>query len=103
MLVLSNATDSTIRTVHRKYYNICVSIMEVHSILFYFAILDAYHRLCYNEPDWGFAKFVALRNLISRQPGERRATIESEQVDVSAFVRVVRDPTGSLWLEPEAV
>ena len=58
---------------------------------------DAHHRFVNEECDWGFTRFADLRKLHTPQEGQSRATIEGDEVDVTAFVRVLKDPTGVLW------
>jgi ubiquitin carboxyl-terminal hydrolase 7 len=42
---------------------------------------------------------VDLRKLYTpdAQAGKTRATIENDEVEITAFVRVLKDPTGVLW------
>jgi ubiquitin carboxyl-terminal hydrolase 7 len=51
------------------------------------------------ECDWGFTRFVDLRKLYSPDPasGKHKATIDNDEVEITAFVRVLKDPTGVLW------
>jgi ubiquitin carboxyl-terminal hydrolase 7 len=60
---------------------------------------DAHHRFVAEECDWGFTRFVDLRKLYTpdAQAGKTRATIENDEVEITAFVRVLKDPTGVLW------
>lgn len=58
---------------------------------------DAHHRFVAEECDWGFTRFADLRKLSQPQEGQPCATIEDDEVDVTAFVRVLKDPTGVLW------
>lgn len=59
----------------------------------------AHHRFVAEECDWGFTRFVDLRKLYTPDTanGKQRATIENDEVEVTAFVRVLKDPTGVLW------
>ncbi|KAK4688080.1 ubiquitin carboxyl-terminal hydrolase 7, partial [Tremellales sp. Uapishka_1] len=59
----------------------------------------AHHRFVAEECDWGFTRFVDLRKLHTPdlQNGKTRPTIENDEVEVTAFVRVLKDPTGVLW------
>ena len=40
-----------------------------------------------------------MRKLYSPDPanGKHKATIENDEVEITAFVRVLKDPTGVLW------
>lgn len=60
---------------------------------------DAHHRFVAEECDWGFTRFVDLRKLYTPDPanGKNRPTIENDEVEITAFVRVLKDPTGVLW------
>lgn len=60
---------------------------------------DAHHRFVAEECDWGFTRFVDLRKLYNPDPqaGKARPTIENDEVEITAFVRVLKDPTGVLW------
>ncbi|WVO13321.1 hypothetical protein L204_100935 [Cryptococcus depauperatus] len=59
----------------------------------------AHHRFVAEECDWGFTRFVDLRKLYTADPanGKNRPTIENDEVEITAFVRVLKDPTGVLW------
>ncbi|ORX33688.1 hypothetical protein BD324DRAFT_666297 [Kockovaella imperatae] len=75
-LAISNPTDPTIQTSSH-----------------------AHHRFVAEECDWGFTRFVDLRKLYSVDAanGKSRPTIENDEVEITAFVRVLKDPTGVLW------
>ncbi|KAF9649103.1 hypothetical protein BDM02DRAFT_3167185 [Thelephora ganbajun] len=73
-LVISNPQDPTIYTVNH-----------------------ANHRFTAEEPDWGFIRFIDLRRLFQPQPGRNRPTIERDSAIISAYVRVLEDPTGVMW------
>lgn len=57
----------------------------------------ANHRFYVEEADWGFTRFYDIKKLF--QPTEKRSRplIENDQTVISAFVRVLKDPTGVLW------
>lgn len=59
---------------------------------------SAKHRFQADEGDWGFTRFIELRKLFS-QPftPEGRHLLEDNSATLTAFVRVVKDPTGVLW------
>ncbi|KAL7419595.1 ubiquitin-specific protease ubp15 [Cryptotrichosporon argae] len=59
----------------------------------------AHHRFVAEECDWGFTRFADLRKLYNADPatGRNRPTIENDEVEITAFVRVLKDPTGVLW------
>jgi len=59
----------------------------------------AHHRFVAEECDWGFTRFVDLRKLYTPDTanGKMKATIENDEVEITAFVRVLKDPTGVLW------
>ncbi|PYH96113.1 ubiquitin C-terminal hydrolase [Aspergillus ellipticus CBS 707.79] len=58
----------------------------------------ATHRFNSDEGDWGFTRFCELRRLFS-MPWEGRGVplVQNEEAIVTAYVRVVKDPTGVLW------
>lgn len=47
--------------------------------------------------DWGFTRFNELRKLTTPGSGQARPIIDGDQARISAFVRVLKDPTGVLW------
>ncbi|KAK2746921.1 hypothetical protein FQN55_005407 [Onygenales sp. PD_40] len=57
---------------------------------------DANHRFYDEEADWGFTKFRELRKLLG-QLGDTPSLLGNEEVNVTAYVRVIKDPTGVLW------
>ncbi|KAL1410390.1 ubiquitin-specific protease ubp15 [Vanrija albida] len=59
----------------------------------------AHHRFVAEECDWGFTRFADLRKLHTADAanGKTRPTIENDEVEITAFVRVLKDPTGVLW------
>lgn len=57
----------------------------------------AHHRFQPDESDWGFTKFYDLRKLFSKHANSQSALIENNKVCITAFVRIVKDPTGVLW------
>ncbi|KAL3445864.1 hypothetical protein BJX65DRAFT_280503 [Aspergillus insuetus] len=58
----------------------------------------ATHRFTADEGDWGFTRFCELRRLFS-MPWEDRGVplVQNDEAKVTAYVRVVKDPTGVLW------
>lgn len=58
----------------------------------------ATHRYNAEEGDWGFTRFYELRKLFNTQWEGRGATlVQNDEANVTAYVRVVKDPTGVLW------
>lgn len=75
MLVLWNPKDPTIYTTH-----------------------TAHHRFTADEGDWGFTRFAELRKLFSNSWEDRgRPMVEDNAANVTAYIRVLKDPTGVLW------
>ncbi|KAF2703011.1 cysteine proteinase [Pleomassaria siparia CBS 279.74] len=75
MLVLWNPQDPTMHIVH-----------------------SATHRFTAAEGDWGFTRFAELRRLFAPSWEDRgRPMVEDNMVKVTAYVRVLKDPTGVLW------
>lgn len=58
---------------------------------------EAHHRFTMEEMDWGFTRFNELRKLTSIEQGRTRPIIDGQTARISAFVRVLKDPTGVLW------
>ncbi|RCH90033.1 hypothetical protein CU098_004566 [Rhizopus stolonifer] len=55
----------------------------------YFFSNHAHHRFCGEEVDWGFTRYYPLKSLNS--------LLENNQINVSIFLRIVKDETGVLW------
>lgn len=60
-------------------------------------LAEAHHRFTNEEQDWGFTRFVELRKLFSVSEGRTKPIIENDETVITAFVRVLKDPTGVLW------
>ncbi|GAA5845854.1 hypothetical protein JCM11251_002927 [Rhodosporidiobolus azoricus] len=58
---------------------------------------QAHHRFTNEEQDWGFTRFVELRKLFSVSEGRTKPIIENDETVITAYVRVLKDPTGVLW------
>ncbi|CAD6985631.1 unnamed protein product [Tilletia controversa] len=58
---------------------------------------QAHHRFTAEEMDWGFTRFNELRKLRMPADGRPRPVIEDDSARISAYVRVLKDPTGVLW------
>ena len=75
MLILWNPNDPTIHISH-----------------------TATHRFTADEGDWGFTRFAELRRIFAPHFDERsRPMVEDNCARLTAFVRVIKDPTGVLW------
>jgi ubiquitin carboxyl-terminal hydrolase 7 len=75
MLVLWNPNDPTMYITH-----------------------SATHRFTAEEGDWGFTRFAELRRLFSGSYDDRgRPMVQGNAANVTAYVRVLKDPTGVLW------
>ncbi|XHF99212.1 hypothetical protein AWENTII_002719 [Aspergillus wentii] len=58
----------------------------------------ATHRFNADEGDWGFTRFCELRRLFSMSWEDRGSPlVQNEEAKITAYVRVVKDPTGVLW------
>lgn len=57
----------------------------------------AHHRFEAEESDWGFSQFYELRNLYNKSPTSDHAMIENNKVNISIYVKIVKDVTGVLW------
>lgn len=61
-------------------------------------IVAANHRFNAEESDWGFTRFSELRKMFAAQwDGAGRPMVEHDAVNVTAYVRIYKDPTGVLW------
>lgn len=97
-LVLSNVNDPSIYISHGAYTQ--TGSRDYFFFFFFFAdrIVVATHRFNADEGDWGFTRFCELRRLFS-VPWEGRGVplVQNEEAKITAYVRVVKDPTGVLW------
>jgi ubiquitin carboxyl-terminal hydrolase 7 len=59
--------------------------------------LEAHHRFTAEEGDWGFTRFIELRELFLTNDKRPRPLIENDCSRVTAYVRIIKDPTGVLW------
>ncbi|KAI9369494.1 hypothetical protein BJX61DRAFT_545515 [Aspergillus egyptiacus] len=58
----------------------------------------ATHRFNADEGDWGFTRFCELRRLFNMPwEGHEVPLVQNDEANVTAYVRVVKDPTGVLW------
>ncbi|KAF3138571.1 hypothetical protein TWF703_004619 [Orbilia oligospora] len=57
----------------------------------------AHHRFHIDEADWGFTRFYELRKLRAKETDKDRPMIEDDKANITAYVRIVKDPTGVLW------
>ncbi|PGH35753.1 ubiquitin carboxyl-terminal hydrolase 7 [[Emmonsia] crescens] len=58
----------------------------------------AHHRFNAEEADWGFTRFCELRKLFQQSFNDKGTPlVENEAANLTAYVRVVKDPTGVLW------
>ncbi|KAF2455518.1 hypothetical protein BDY21DRAFT_386885 [Lineolata rhizophorae] len=58
----------------------------------------ANHRFTADESDWGFTRFAELRKIFAAQFDERGIPmVENDCANITAYVRVIKDPTGVLW------
>ncbi|KAF2663246.1 cysteine proteinase [Microthyrium microscopicum] len=58
----------------------------------------ATHRFTSEEGDWGFTRFAEIRRLFDNKwESFDRSLVEDNSAKLTAFVRVVKDPTGVLW------
>ncbi|SCW02136.1 LAFE_0E14972g1_1 [Lachancea fermentati] len=57
----------------------------------------SHHRFCSNDTDWGFANFIDLENLKHRTNSKLSGFLSQNKLNISVFVRILKDPTGVLW------
>ncbi|KLJ11970.1 hypothetical protein EMPG_12895 [Blastomyces silverae] len=53
-------------------------------------------RFSSDDPDWGFTKFCELRRLLGHL-GDKPSLLGNDEANITAYVRVIRDHTGTLW------
>ncbi|CAG8773020.1 10712_t:CDS:10, partial [Cetraspora pellucida] len=58
---------------------------------------DAYHRFTAQESDWGFGKFYDQNDLFTPTDDRTHPLIENDACNITALVRIIEDPTGTLW------
>ena len=59
---------------------------------------SAQHRFTVEESDWGFTRFVEVRKMFQPSWEDKgRPLVENEEVNVTAYLRIYKDPTGVLW------
>ncbi|MCJ1245607.1 hypothetical protein MMC30_002811 [Trapelia coarctata] len=60
--------------------------------------LTAQHRFNADEGDWGFTRFAEFRKMFAPSWEDRgRPMVENDAVNVTAYLRIYKDPTGVLW------
>lgn len=58
----------------------------------------ANHRYTVEDGDWGFTRFAEKNKIFaSRYEKHDRPLVESDAAKVTAYVRILKDPTGVLW------
>ena len=64
-----------------------------------FTYHTANHRFNADEGDWGFTRFAELRKIFAPawDGTWKRPMVENEAVNITAYVRIYKDPTGVLW------
>ena len=59
---------------------------------------SAQHRFNLEESDWGFTRFADVRKMFQPSWEDKgRPMVENEEVNVTAYLRIYKDPTGVLW------
>jgi len=59
---------------------------------------EANHRFTMEEGDWGFTRFAEKNKVFaSHFENKDRPLVEDDGAKVTAYVRVLKDPTGVLW------
>jgi ubiquitin carboxyl-terminal hydrolase 7 len=61
--------------------------------------LAASHRFYAGETDWGFTQFIQLRQsyLRSNHGNETPIAKGGNDTNITAYIRIVKDPSGVLW------
>lgn len=91
-LVLWNVNDPSIFVSHGT------SEVQSWMLLMLLTSLVAMHRFNADEGDWGFTRFCELRRLFNMHfEGRGTPLVQNDEANITAYVRVVKDPTGVLW------
>ena len=94
-LVLWNKHDPSIYVMHSKRKK---RALQSISVLICILPPAANHRFNAEESDWGFTRFAEVRRLFAPQwDNKGRPMIENDAVNVTAYLRIYKDPTGVLW------
>ena len=63
-----------------------------------YVIAAANHRFNAEEADWGFTRFAEIRKMFAPSwEGKGRPMVENDAVNITAYLRIYKDPTGVLW------
>lgn len=99
-LVYNSAWFCGISTTHR--YTLCTvratskRAIDIRANMYYSPAAN--HRFNAEESDWGFTRFAEVRRLFAPQwDNKGRPMIENDAVNVTAYLRIYKDPTGVLW------
>lgn len=80
------------------YIYLMVSISYTYRITSADSAQVATHRFNAEEADWGFTRFAELRRLFHMGfEGRGTPLVQNDEAMVTAYVRIVKDPTGVLW------
>ena len=59
---------------------------------------EAQHRFNQEEGDWGFTRFAEKNRVFATRFDDKdRPLVENDSAKLTAYVRVLKDPTGVLW------
>ena len=59
---------------------------------------EASHRFTQEEGDWGFTRFAEKNRVFATRFEDRnRPLVEGDSAKMTAYVRILKDPTGVLW------
>jgi len=59
---------------------------------------EANHRFTVEEGDWGFTRFAEKNRIFATKFDDReRPLVENDGAKVTAYIRILKDPTGVLW------
>ncbi|KAI9026565.1 hypothetical protein CLU79DRAFT_742351 [Phycomyces nitens] len=64
---------------------------------FHYVHHAAHHRFNSEESDWGFTRFVELKQLYSLDEQGNQRFLENDSVRITTILRIIKDPTGVLW------
>ncbi|CAG8714314.1 605_t:CDS:2, partial [Dentiscutata heterogama] len=55
------------------------------------------HCFSADDPDWGFTRFYFQQNLFTPSENQTRSLIENDSCNITAFVRILKEPIGIPW------
>lgn len=92
-LVISHPTDPTTYVVNSAF--LFFSFRRITTDIQ--CIVASHHRFTSEDRTSGFKQFKQLREFFDTQTGHIQPIVENNQTCIAVFLRVLEDPTGTLW------